>query len=80
MYWSVLEPSIDAAHIGVTAEGGVIILTATLPPTLKNPYGTHITAHNEIAKRPISALAWRTTVPRDAVTARVQNGWVTLER
>jgi len=96
------EPSIDAAHIGVTAEGGVVTLTGHVATYSEKdaaeraarrvkgvhaiaqeievrPYGTHVTADDEIAKRSISTLAWRTTVPRDAVTVRVQNGWVTLE-
>jgi osmotically-inducible protein OsmY len=96
------EPSIDAAHIGVTAEGGVVTLTGHVATYAEKdaaeraarrvkgvhaiaqeievrPYGTHVTADDEIAKRSISTLAWRTTVPRDAVTVRVQNGWVTLE-
>ncbi|MBB3545171.1 MULTISPECIES: BON domain-containing protein [unclassified Rhizobium] len=96
------EPSINAAHIGVTAEGGVVTLTGHVATYAEKdaaeraarrvtgvhaiaqeievrPYGTHITADDEIARRAVSTLSWRTTVPRDAVNVRVQNGWVTLE-
>ncbi|MBB3394170.1 MULTISPECIES: BON domain-containing protein [unclassified Rhizobium] len=96
------EPSIDAAHIGVTAERGVITLTGHVATYAEKdaaeraarrvkgvhaiaqeievrPHGTHVTADDEIATRALSTLAWRTTVPRDAVKVKVQNGWVTLE-
>jgi osmotically-inducible protein OsmY len=96
------EPSINAAHIGVTAERGVITLSGHVSTYAEKeaaekaarrvkgvhalaqeievrPFGTHVTADDEIAKRSISTLAWRTTVPKDSVKVGVQNGWVTLE-
>lgn len=96
------EPSINAAHIGVTAERGVITLSGHVSTYSEReaaekaarrvkgvqaiaqeievrPFGTHITADDEIAKRSANTLAWRTTVPRDAVKVKVQKGWVTLE-
>lgn len=74
------EPSIDAAHIGVTAEGGVVTLTGHVATYSEKdaaeraarrvkgvhaiaqeievrPYGMHITADDEIAKRSVSR--WR---------------------
>src|SRR5690606_27381929 len=42
------------------------------------PFGTHKTADDEIAKRALNTIAWNTSVPKDAVVVKVQQGWVTL--
>ena len=40
--------------------------------------GDKKTNDDEIAQRAVNILAWNSTVPRDAVHVKVQNGWVTL--
>jgi osmotically-inducible protein OsmY len=35
-------------------------------------------ADDEIAERALNMLAWSTTIPRDAIKVKVQQGWVTL--
>ena len=35
-------------------------------------------ADDEIAQRALNMLAWSTTIPRDAIKVKVQQGWVTL--
>ncbi|WP_455274494.1 BON domain-containing protein [Rhizobium herbae] len=42
------------------------------------PFGTNTTADDEIAKRALNSINWNTTVPNDAVQAKVTKGWVTL--
>lgn len=42
------------------------------------PFGTNTTADYEIAKRALNSINWNTTVPNDAVQAKVTKGWVTL--
>lgn len=42
------------------------------------PFGTNATADDEIAKRALNTINWNTTVPKDAVQAKVTKGWVTL--
>lgn len=42
------------------------------------PFGTNITADDEIAKRAVNTIAWNTSVPRDSVQIKVQSGWLTL--
>lgn len=42
------------------------------------PFGTNITADDEIAKRAVNSLAWNTTVPNDTIQVKVQDGWLTL--
>jgi osmotically-inducible protein OsmY len=36
------------------------------------------TADDQIARRAISIIAWNVQIPKDSVTVKVQNGWVTL--
>jgi osmotically-inducible protein OsmY len=43
------------------------------------PMGAHQTADDEIAKRAVHTLSWNSSVPRDAVQVKVENGWVTLD-
>jgi len=38
----------------------------------------HQTGDDEIASRALKILAWNASVPRDAVTVRVEKGWMTL--
>lgn len=42
------------------------------------PFGTNTTADDEVAKRALNSIDWNTTVPNDAVQAKVTKGWVTL--
>jgi osmotically-inducible protein OsmY len=42
------------------------------------PFGTHVTADDEIAKRAVNTISWNTAVPSDAVQVKVQKGWLTL--
>lgn len=43
------------------------------------PFGTNLTADDEIAKRAANILQWTTSVPKDAVKVRVAKGFVTLD-
>lgn len=95
------EPSVNAAHIGVTAKGGVITLMGhvdayaekaaaevaagrvkgvkaiaeeievKLPSLSKRDDG-------EIASAAINRMSWDTSIPKDAVKVKIQDGWVTL--
>lgn len=95
------EPSVTAAHIGVSASNGVVTLTGhvasyaeknaaeTAARRVKGvmaiaeeievalPFET-IRTDEDIAAAVIERLAWDVCVPRDAITVRVENGWVTL--
>lgn len=42
------------------------------------PFATNTTADDEVAKRALNSIDWNTTVPNDAVQAKVTKGWVTL--
>ena len=42
------------------------------------PIGSHITADDEIAKRAANSLRWNSSVPKDAVQIKVENGLVSL--
>lgn len=42
------------------------------------PVGSHITADDEIAKRAANFLHWNSSVPKDAVQVKVENGIVSL--
>ena len=42
------------------------------------PFGSNLTADDEIAKRALHSISWNTVVPDGAVQVKVQNGWVTL--
>ncbi|WP_158800678.1 BON domain-containing protein [Acidisoma sp. L85] len=95
------EPSVVAAHIGVTANQGVVTLSGqvgtfaqkraaesaasrvkgvkalaeelevNLPFEMKRDDG-------DIALAAIDRLAWDTSVPRDSVVVKADNGWITL--
>jgi osmotically-inducible protein OsmY len=95
------EPSINAEHIGVTAEDGVVTLTGhvgsyaekfTAEKAAKRVKGVRAiaqeieirfpsyknTADDQIAKRALEIIAWNSTIPKDKVQVRVQDGFVTL--
>jgi osmotically-inducible protein OsmY len=42
------------------------------------PFGTHLTADDEIAKRVLSSIDWNTSIPDNSLQVKVQGGWVTL--
>lgn len=42
------------------------------------PFGTNLTADDEIARRIVEVFRWNTSVPRDAIKVKVSKGWVTL--
>ena len=42
------------------------------------PIGSHITADDEIATRAANSLRWNSSIPRDAVQVKVENGLVSL--
>lgn len=97
----VWEPSVDVAHIGVTAERGIVTLTGHVENFLQKRNAEKATARvrgvravveelevrlpfplkhgdEEIAKAALNRLDWEVDVPKDVVTIRVENGWVTL--
>ncbi len=57
------EPSVTAAHIGVTANAGVVTLTG------------HVESY---AEKLAAETAARRVVPRDSVQVKVEKGWITL--
>jgi osmotically-inducible protein OsmY len=95
------EPSVNAAHIGVTANAGVVTLTGHVE-TFAQKHAAEAAAvrvrgvkavaeeiqvelpfertrgDDDIAAAAIERLAWDTSVPADAVSVRVDQGWVTL--
>jgi osmotically-inducible protein OsmY len=95
------EPSVTAAHIGVTANAGVVTLTGHVE-TYAQKHAAEAAARrvrgvkalaeeilvqlpfertrgdDDIAAAAIERLAWDTSVPADAVSVRVEQGWVTL--
>jgi osmotically-inducible protein OsmY len=95
------EPSVDAAHIGVAVENGIVTLTGHVTSyaekmaaenavkrvkgvrgiaeeiTVRYPEDKK-TADDEIAGRALAIIAWDAQIPKDAVTVKVQKGWVTL--
>ncbi|MBY6069432.1 BON domain-containing protein [Leisingera aquaemixtae] len=42
------------------------------------PFGAHRTADDEVAKRAVNSLRWDSSIPRDAIKVKVENGLVTL--
>jgi osmotically-inducible protein OsmY len=95
------EPSVNAAHIGVAADHGVVTLTGHVDSFLqkhaaetaaRRVKGTLAIAEDITVRLPIDTergddaiaaaavdrLAWDAAVPRDAVSIRVEQGWVTL--
>ena len=95
------EPSINAEHIGVTAEDGVVTLTGhvgsyaekfTAEKAVRRVKGVRAiaqeieirfpndkkTSDDQIAKRALDIISWDSTIPKDKVQVRVQDGFVTL--
>jgi osmotically-inducible protein OsmY len=95
------DPSVNASHIGVVAEEGVITLTGHVGSyaekiaaerAVKRVSGVRAvaqeievrypsdkkTADDQIAKRALDVIGWNTTLPKDRVQLRVQNGWIAL--
>jgi osmotically-inducible protein OsmY len=95
------EPSVKAAHIGVTADHGVVTLTGHVDSFLqkhaaetaaRRVRGTLAIAEDITVRLPIDTergddaiaaaavdrLAWDASVPRDAISICVEQGWVTL--
>ncbi len=64
------DPSVDSAHIGVTAKRGVVALMRRIAT-----YGQKQAA--EAAARRVKGVA-AVSIPRDAVQVRVEKGWATL--
>lgn len=95
------EPSVNAAHIGVTAKGGVVTLMGHVESyaekfaaekatrrvkdvkavaeelEVRLPFGVKH-GDEEIAAAAVARIGWDSAVPRDAVKAKVEKGWVTL--
>ena len=95
------EPSINAAHIGVTANNGVVTLMGHV-----DAYAEKVAAEaavgrvkgvkalaekievklpslskrgdDDIAAAAVNRLVWDSSIPKDAVKVKVQDGWVTL--
>jgi osmotically-inducible protein OsmY len=95
------EPSIVAAHIGVTAQGGVVTLSGHVDSFVqkhaaenaaRRVKGVRAVADElevrlafdlqrgdgDIASAALDRLAWDVSVPRDAISLEVENGWVTM--
>ena len=95
------EPSVNAAHIGVTAKDGVISLMGHVE-SFAERYAAESEAgrvkgvkaiaeeievklpslskrgDDEIAAAAVNRLAWDSSIPKDAVKMKVQDGWLTL--
>jgi len=95
------EPGVDAAHIGVTVDSGVVTLQGEVRTyfekldaerTARRVYGVRAVANDlivkptlamtrsdgEIAKAVANALDWDSVIPKGAVKATVEHGFVTL--
>ena len=80
------EPSVTAAHIGVTAKDGVVALTGHVENYMEKFAAERAAGRvkgvkavaEEIAAAALNRLAWSVSVPRDVVKVRVEKGWVTL--
>lgn len=95
------DPSIDHAHVGVTAKGGVVTLSGfvsdytqkrTAERAVERVQGVQgiaeelkvrfpsdpKTSDEEIARRLLDVFAWDVTIPKDKITVKVENGFVTL--
>jgi osmotically-inducible protein OsmY len=95
------EPSVNAAHIGVTAHAGVVTLMGHVESyteksaaekaarrvkdvlgvaeeiEVKLPFDVKH-GDEDIASAATHRLAWDSAVPKDAIKAKVEKGWVTL--
>lgn len=95
------EPSVNAAHIGVTAKDGVITLMGHVESfaeknaaemAISRVKGVKAIAEeievklpslskrgdDEIASAAVNRLAWDSSIPKDSVKTKVQDGWLTL--
>jgi len=95
------EPSVNAQHIGVAVEDGVVTVTGHVgsyverlaaEKAVKRVKGVRAiaeeievrfpsdkkTADDQIAKRALDVIAWDSTIPKDKIQIKVQNGFVTL--
>jgi osmotically-inducible protein OsmY len=95
------EPSVTAAHIGVTAISGVVTLTGHVESFAEKHAAESAAARvkgveavaeeievrlgfdaqrddKDIAAAVVNRLEWDVAVPRDAIKAKVENGWITL--
>jgi osmotically-inducible protein OsmY len=95
------EPSVMAAHIGVTAKDGVVTLMGHVESYSEKFAAEKATRRvkdvkavaeelevrlpfsvkhgdEEIASAAINRMKWDSSVPSDAVKAKVEKGWVTL--
>ncbi len=95
------DPSVVAAHIGVTTSAGIVTLTGHVE-TFAEKHAAEAAAwrvrgvkavaedievelpfertrgDDEIAAAALERLAWDTSVPADAITIKVEQGWLTL--
>jgi osmotically-inducible protein OsmY len=96
------EPKIDAAHIGVAVDHGVVTLTGHVSNyaekiaaeeavrrvkgvkaiaeeiEIRFPSSFPGTSDDEIAKQAVAMLGWHTSLPKDRIQVKVQQGWITL--
>jgi len=95
------EPSVNAAHIGVTAKDGVITLMGHVDAYSEKAAAEVATGRvkgvkaiaeeievklpslskrsdGDIAAAAINRLSWDSSIPKDAVKVKIQDGWVTL--
>jgi len=95
------EPSVNAAHIGVSATGGVVTLMGHVE-SYSEKFAAEKAARRvkdvkgiaeeievqlpfsvkhddeDIATAAVNRMNWDTSVPKDSVKAKVENGWITL--
>jgi len=95
------EPSLNAAHIGVTAKDGVVALMGHVESYWEKSAAERATRRvkavkavaeelevrlpmsvrhgdEEIAASAVNRLQWDSNVPKDAITVKVEKGFVTL--
>jgi osmotically-inducible protein OsmY len=95
------DPSVDSAHIGVTAASGVVTLSGHVSSYVEKLAAERAawrvkgvkaiaqdiqvrlpsdwkTSDDEIVKRALNVLSWSTSMPKDAVQVKVQDGIITL--
>src|SRR6516164_6781391 len=76
------EPSVNAAHIGVTANHGVVTLTGFVTSyaekTMAERAARRVKGVNAIAARAVDILKWQVGFPADRIKVKVEKGMVTL--
>jgi osmotically-inducible protein OsmY len=95
------EPSVNAAHIGVTAKDGIVTLMGHVTTFAEKSAAEKAARRvnevkavaeeievrlpfdvkhgdEEIATAAINRMKWSTTIPANAVTVKVEKGWITL--